>query len=37
VDALVKKYCAEGVTIQYRRIPIGDHVTVAGKPAPSSC
>jgi hypothetical protein len=36
VDALVKKYCAEGVTIQYRRIPIGDHVTVAVQGAPGA-
>ena len=36
VDALVWKYCAEGVTIQYHRIPIGDHVTVAVQGAPGA-
>ncbi|WP_328648454.1 lipase family protein [Amycolatopsis sp. NBC_00348] len=36
VDALVRKYCAEGVTIQYNRIPIGGHVTVAVQGAPGA-
>ena len=36
VDKLVAKYCAEGVTIQYRRIPVGDHVTVAVQGAPGA-
>lgn len=36
VDKLVAKYCAEGVTIQYSRIPIGDHVTVAVQGAPGA-
>lgn len=34
VDALVRKYCAEGVTMQYDRILLGDHVTVAVQGAP---
>ena len=36
VDALVRKYCAEGVTMQYNRIPIGGHVTVAVQGAPGA-
>jgi len=36
VDKLVAKYCAEGVTIQYRRILVGDHVTVAVQGAPGA-
>jgi hypothetical protein len=36
VDALVRKHCAEGVTMQYDRIPIGGHVTVAVQGAPGA-
>ncbi|MET7993977.1 lipase family protein [Amycolatopsis sp. NPDC005232] len=36
VDKLVRTYCAQGAVVQYHRIPIGDHVTVAVQGAPGA-
>jgi hypothetical protein len=36
VDKLVHTYCAQGVPVQYNRIPVGDHVTVAVQGAPGA-
>lgn len=35
VDQLVKTYCAQGQKVQYRRVPLGDHVTLALSPGAS--
>lgn len=35
VDQLVQTYCAQGQRVQYRRVPLGDHVTLALSPSGS--
>jgi len=35
VDQLVKTYCAQGQKVQYNRVPLGDHVTLALSPSAS--
>ncbi|WP_326835705.1 lipase family protein [Amycolatopsis rhabdoformis] len=36
VDKLVRTYCAQGVPVQYHRVLVGDHVTVAVQGAPGA-
>ncbi len=35
-NALVARYCREGVSVDYHRIPLGDHLTVAVTEAPAA-